>query len=169
MHLMDHVWIGITYVLSCLTPSLFKGIGDVEQTPFLTSSGSGLLHHKDYPIFKPPGGLTGSEFTCEYPQMPGWAPCSTPSNRACWLRHNQTGVEYNIATNYEAFNQTPIGITRTYYLNVTDESINADGLPFIEGKIFNKTYPGPWIEACWGDVCFYFSSLSFFLDFLKTY
>jgi hypothetical protein len=152
MHLIDRVWIGITYVLSCLTLSPFKGIGDVEQAPFLTSSGSGLSHHHDGPVFRPPGRLPGSEFTCEYPQMAGWEPCSTPSNRACWLRNTQTGAEYNISTDYEDILETPTGITRTYYLDITDDFINADGLPFPEAKTFNKTYPGPWIQACWGDI-----------------
>ena len=39
-----------------------------------------------------------------------------------------------------------------YYLNVTDENINADGVARPDGgKNFNSMYPGPWIEACWGD------------------
>ncbi|OXV07315.1 hypothetical protein Egran_04920 [Elaphomyces granulatus] len=154
MYLIDRFWISITYVLSCLTPSPFKGIGRVEQAPFLASSGSGPLHHHNGPIFKPPGGRLrgpGSEFTCEYPQMVGWSFCSTPENRACWLRNDETGAEYNITTDYEDINQTPIGITRNYVIDLTDDEINADGLAFPEGKIYNKTYPGPWIQACWGD------------------
>jgi hypothetical protein len=171
MYLIDRFWICITYVLSYLTPSPFKGIGGLEQAPFLASSGSGPLHHYNGPIFRPPGGRLGgpgSEFTCEYPQMVGWSFCSTPENRACWLRNDKTGAEYNITTDYEDINQTPIGITRNYVIDLTDEEINADGLAFPEGKIYNKTYPGPWIQACWGDVCLYFSNLSFFLNFLET-
>ncbi|KAL2674299.1 hypothetical protein Neosp_012750 [[Neocosmospora] mangrovei] len=30
-------------------------------------------------------------------------------------------------------------------------TINGDGIPNLEGKVFNQTYPGPWIQACWGD------------------
>lgn len=30
-------------------------------------------------------------------------------------------------------------------------TINGDGIPNPEGKVFNQTYPGPWIQACWGD------------------
>lgn len=26
-----------------------------------------------------------------------------------------------------------------------------DGVNNTEGKVFNATYPGPWIQACWGD------------------
>lgn len=35
---------------------------------------------------------------------------------------------------------------------MTDQWINADGYNKTEGKVFNNTYPGPWIEACWGDI-----------------
>ncbi|KAI9770556.1 MAG: hypothetical protein M1840_003146 [Geoglossum simile] len=105
------------------------------------------------PIFKPPGGRLrgpGSSFTCNYSAMVGFSSCSTPTNRACWLR-NQAGFEYNINTDYEDTSKTPIGIHRTYYLNLADGWINADGMNFTEAKIFNKTYPGPYIQACWGD------------------
>lgn len=29
--------------------------------------------------------------------------------------------------------------------------INGDGVINPGGKVFNRTYPGPWIKACWGD------------------
>lgn len=57
-----------------------------------------------------------------------------------------------------------------YYLEASDKEINADGVLNKGGKVFNNTYPGPWIrefpyidcpsfwmadlvpsEACWGD------------------
>lgn len=104
----------------------------------------------DHPHFRPPAGDPEDHtFVCDYPQMEGWSDCSTPDNRGCWLRH-ENGTEYNISTNYEV--KFPTGITRSYTLNVTDMTIHADGIPFKEGKVFNATYPGPWIEACWGDV-----------------
>jgi len=31
-------------------------------------------------------------------------------------------------------------------------NISADGVVNPYGKVFNKTYPGPWIQACWGDM-----------------
>ncbi|KAG6356518.1 hypothetical protein INS49_015906 [Diaporthe citri] len=80
--------------------------------------------------------------------MRGWRPCSTPSNRECWLRHPD-GREFNIMTDYE--HEAPIGVHRNYTLLVNDGWINADGRNFTEAKIFNNTYPGPWIQACWGD------------------
>jgi len=51
----------------------------------------------------------------------------------------------------------PIGVTRTYTLVATSSPIVADGLNFPEGKVFDggtgngPQYPGPWIQACWGD------------------
>src|ERR1700733_2349497 len=95
----------------------------------------------------------------------GWSNCSTPFNRGCLLRNDETGEEFNIGTDYEDTNQTPIGIHRTYYLNVTDGWYNADGLNFTQAKLFNGTYPGPWIQACWGDVRIYFSNTMYFFAF----
>lgn len=80
--------------------------------------------------------------------MPGWYECSTPENRECWLRHPD-GREYNIHTDYE--NDAPIGVDRNYTLVVNDGWVNADGLNFTVAKLFNNTFPGPWIQACWGD------------------
>jgi FtsP/CotA-like multicopper oxidase with cupredoxin domain len=30
--------------------------------------------------------------------------------------------------------------------------INGDGVINPDGKVFNQSYPGPWIQACWGDL-----------------
>ena len=39
-----------------------------------------------------------------------------------------------------------------YTLTVDEHPINADGFKRrAGGKAFNNQYPGPWIEACWGD------------------
>lgn len=161
---IDSFWTCITYVLSFLTLSPFDGPGGKSQSPLLPSSDALHRPHRKGPIFKPPGGrLTGpgSDFTCDYTNMPGYSSCSTPENRACWLKNTETGDEYNISTNYEDTNRTPTGIHRTYYLNITDSWLNADGLNFTEAKIFNLTYPGPWIQACWGDVRIHFSNTIF--------
>jgi hypothetical protein len=160
MHLIDSFWTSITYVVSFLTLSNVKGPGGEEQAPLLTSSDDALHQGNPRgPVFRPPGGrLTGpgSDFTCDYSKMVGWSHCSTPYDRRCWLRNDKTGIEYNIHTDYEDTNQTPNGTIRKYVLNITDDWINADGLNFTEGKIFNGMYPGPWIQACWGDVRIHF-------------
>ncbi|KAH7026696.1 multicopper oxidase-domain-containing protein, partial [Microdochium trichocladiopsis] len=101
-----------------------------------------------HPKFRPPGGHPGAKFTCDYRNMKDWYPCSTPMNRGCWLRH-PNGSEFNIHTDYE--NQAPIGIDRYYTLDVHDSWLNPDGLNSTQSKLFNNTYPGPWIQACWGD------------------
>lgn len=106
------------------------------------------------PVFKPPTGRLkgpGSDFQCDYTSMPGFRLCSNSTNRGCWLT-NDNDTQYNITTNYEDTNQTPIGIHRHYTLNITDSWVNADGMNFTYAKLFNNSYPGPWIQACWGDV-----------------
>ena len=32
-------------------------------------------------------------------------------------------------------------------MNITDDTVNADGLNFTDAKVFNGTYPSPWIQA----------------------
>ena len=100
------------------------------------------------PKFSPPGGIA-DDFKCEYPQMVGWEMCSTPSDRKCWLRRTSDNAQYDVFTNYE--NEMPIGVTRYYELELVDGSWDADGMDFVFAKLFNNTYPGPWIQACWGD------------------
>jgi hypothetical protein len=153
---MVHVegfWSCLNYVLSFLTLSPFAEPGHRWQSPLLGDSG-GSHHDRPYrgPKFKPPGGRLegpGADFVCEYPNMPGYEPCVL-TNRSCWLRNPKTGDVFDIDTDYE--NRTPNGTVREYWLNLTDTSVNADGQYFTDGKLFNSTYPGPWIQACWGDV-----------------
>lgn len=108
------------------------------------------------PNFKPPSGrLTweGSDFECEYPEMRGYRPCSSANDRTCWLYNNDTGHRYDIESNYEDPNitQTPIGKLREYTFVVEDGTWNADGFMAKDVKLVNGTYPGPWLQACWGD------------------
>ena len=166
MHLGERFWAFVTYVANIFTLNTFEGPGIDHQSPLqsVTDSQSSLDLATDLtatplakgPTFAPPGRDTrsdgeGAGFQCDYTAMVGFTNCSTPDNRGCWLR-NSSGFEYNVDTNYEDTNLTPVGIHRTYYLNLTDSWVNADGLNFTAAKLFNNTYPGPWIEACWGDV-----------------
>ena len=103
------LWEYITYVASFFTLSPIR-LDSGDQVPFVPSIAP--VHHElsEGPIFKPPIGMpTGpaSEFRCKYPSMKGWSSCSTPNDRGCWLRHDQTGAEYNIHTDYEDIAQTP--------------------------------------------------------------
>lgn len=117
-------------------------------------------HDRPGPIFRPPGrdlGDDGSNFKCDYSAMTGWKECSDSSDRGCWLQNPHSGASFDINTNYEA--DTPIGITREYSITVGPQTINLDGMDFPAGKVFRDsskppgegTYPGPWIQACWGD------------------
>ena len=150
MQLIERFVTAITYVVSILTFSSVNSPGLQHQNPLVPSHG-GRYNAPRGPIFRPPGGYRDSDFQCDYSNMPGFTSCSTAENRSCWLRNSKTGSEYNINTNYEDTNLTPVGVHRTYYLNITDTAVNADGLNFPYGKLFNSTYPGPWIQACWGD------------------
>jgi hypothetical protein len=107
------------------------------------------------PKFRPPGVPDESNFTCTYPEMKGWEFCSTPWDRKCWLKETATGKRFDINTNYE--DEMPIGVTRYYNISLEDSSWDADGLMFSSAKLFRREdrngtqYPGPWIQACWGD------------------
>lgn len=167
MHFGERFWTSITYVVNFITLTPFENGGANNQAPLLPVSDVSVVQTTPVPtpavamlepgpIFDPPGrdrrsDGEGAGFQCDYSAMAGFKQCSSRDNRGCWLK-NSTGFEYNISTNYEDTNLTPIGIHRTYYLNVTDGWVNADGINFTEAKLFNNTYPGPWIEACWGDV-----------------
>ncbi|KAK0508592.1 hypothetical protein JMJ35_008868 [Cladonia borealis] len=45
----------------------------------------------------------------------------------------------------------PKGTLRQYELNVTNMTLAPDGFKNTQSKVFNSSYPGPWIQACWGD------------------
>ena len=154
MRVIENFWATVTYAFGYVSFSSFGANEATKQLPLFPGEG---VHHGAVrgPIFKPPGGRLkgpGSDFLCDYSNMLGWTSCSTPENRQCWLRNKATGQEFNLSTNYEDI--TPTGIVRHYELDIADDWINADGLNFTEGKVFNGQYPGPWIQACWGDVMF---------------
>jgi hypothetical protein len=101
------------------------------------------------PIYTPPGS-NDKTFKCDYltNMGPDWVDCREIPG--CWLRNKKTGYTYDVSIDYE--DVRPIGITRNYTLIVTDgHTMNQDGINFTEGKLFNNTFPGPLLEACWGD------------------
>lgn len=105
-------------------------------------------YSKHYPIFEPPNVPESDTFVCEYPSLRGWKSCSTHNDRGCWLK-GPDGQNFTIHTDYEKHH--PEGILRKYYLEVANHTISPDGVPFNQAKLFNASYPGPWIQACWGD------------------
>ncbi|OQV10674.1 hypothetical protein CLAIMM_14640 isoform 2 [Cladophialophora immunda] len=99
--------------------------------------------------FLPPSAPRASNFTCEYPDLDGYTFCSTYGDRSCWLKHPDPQKQvYDINTDYE--NVFPKGKTRQYYIEVNEKTIRPDGVDR-KAMVVNDTYPGPWIEACWGD------------------
>ncbi|KAK8012590.1 hypothetical protein PG991_009965 [Apiospora marii] len=97
-------------------------------------------------------------FECHYPELEakGWEQCNTETSRDCWIRDPTASApsftQYDVRTNYETLKNTPKGITREYWLDVTENSdLKPDGVEKTLGKYLNGTYPGPLIEACWGD------------------
>ncbi|EGD99751.1 multicopper oxidase [Trichophyton tonsurans CBS 112818] len=128
-------------------------IGSALAWPEPHGAPSRNVPRDDFPLFNPlpSTDLNTRLIRCEYPSMKGW----TYSNKknGDWLKYvgSKPGdiTEYNIDTDNDKY--VPQGITRKYHLEVTDESVNMDGTMFDQAKVFNKQYPGPWIQACWGD------------------
>ena len=151
MKIVERFWAVATSILNILTLSPFRhqAGNQIQQIPLFHED----LQNDRGPIFKPPGRLRGddSNFTCDYTAMKGWTDCSTPEDRTCWLQSRIKPLKFGILTNYEI--EAPIGITRRYTLNVSyaEKPLNVDGEDFIGGMVFNGDYPGPWIQACWGD------------------
>ncbi|KAK3325003.1 multicopper oxidase-domain-containing protein [Apodospora peruviana] len=155
MELWGRVWVAVTRVLGITTLSAF----DVsDQSPMGLAEPVVVEHLQPLvlppgPIFRPPGHRQddgdGSGFQCNYSAMTGWRKCSTPEDRLCWLANDATGERFDISTDYET--KAPTGIKREYWLEVTKTDITADGYAFKGATVFNGSYPGPWIQACWGD------------------
>ncbi|KAI0134366.1 multicopper like protein [Xylariales sp. AK1849] len=95
-----------------------------------------------------------SSIVCQYAD--GWQSCNTPETRDCWIRKDskrsqqQWVSQFDILTDYEE--TYPPGVTREYWLEIGDNpQLMPDGHLKTDGQYFNGTYPGPLIEACWGD------------------
>ena len=100
--------------------------------------------------FTPQGA--SPDFQCKYPSLTGWNYCGNASDRRCWLDDPSRAEkihQYNITTDYEAY--SPPGVTREYWLNVSVSPISPDGYVKPLGQVFNNSYPGPILQACWGD------------------
>ena len=101
--------------------------------------------------------LPNSQITCDYSAMKGYkfVGGSQTGPVGSWLEPpDDKHRAYNIYTDYEK--HTPQGTTRTYYLDLINgtavkHEINADGVLMEDSKLFNLSYPGPWLQACWGD------------------
>ena len=108
------------------------------------------------PLYEPPYPPTDKPdpsvaIKCDYSAMikEGWEICNGPNDRGCWLKNAKSKDQFNITTDYER--KVPKGITRKYVLDVSEMALAPDGVAFLNAKVFNGSYPGPWIQACWGD------------------
>ncbi|KAL8929073.1 MAG: hypothetical protein Q9172_000616 [Xanthocarpia lactea] len=148
MKFLRDCWVALLELFNAVTlaPSF-----DHPDSQHILDGGYGTSNDNGGPVFAPPSHAQNPDkvLTCDYsPMGRHWRPCSTPHSRACWLA-GPGGQEFNILTDYET--KAPTGITRKYTLTADEMNINADGVPMPYGKVFNKQYPGPWIQACWGD------------------
>ena len=67
---------------------------------------------------------------------------NSASDRSCW-------GDYDLSTNY--YDDAPdTGVTREYWLELVNTTVAPDGVERI-GLTVNGTFPGPTIEADWGD------------------
>lgn len=108
--------------------------------PSHLASGLSIPNHDLSPRQATPG------FKCLY--EPGWEMCNEKGNRGCWVRAPD-GREFNNRTDYEK--NAPAGLERVINLNLSQMAWDADGTIKPEAKLFNKIFPGPLIEACWGE------------------
>jgi len=125
---------------------------DFKEVPLRTGGKEFSYVHKNYPVVGTPKNDQDGEkggLLCHYPDMSGWEPCYSDQNRSCWLKKGSQRIDIN--TDYEDPEKVPKGIVRKFHLEVSEQPISPDGTTMEHGKVFNRRYPGPWIEACWGD------------------
>ncbi|MCJ1470910.1 hypothetical protein MMC07_009558 [Pseudocyphellaria aurata] len=152
MKLLQDCWLALLELLdlAAFSTSGRSSLQEALQQPDHQQSLPGYSPHG--PRFTPPNRPENRDLIikCEYPSLGAeWTNCSTPEDRACWLKKS-TGEKFDIHTDYEY--DYPEGITRKYDLVVSNTTLNADGLVMPHAKLFNNKYPGPWIQACWGDI-----------------
>ena len=163
MLLPRSLWAGLVYVFDIVTfnsqdrsfqQPLFEGPKTDGLQPLPSSNGNLIASSDGLPdngrLFTPPSGSEYEQIQCNYIAMENYTFCSTPGDRSCWLKGKNGYLNYTIETDYEKY-YPPSGFTRRYYLEVGDASIAPDGVVNNGAKLFNNTYPGPWIQACWGD------------------
>lgn len=143
---LESVWTTLVYVIDILT---FSSSGNRELV-LKTSTELSASKIRTYPHFQvPKNPQSGEAFTCSYPELTDFTVCHSPTNRSCWLESKDK--TFNVDSDSEILEGTPTGIVRRYNLNVSEIELSPDGYLMEHGKVFNGSYPGPWLEACWGD------------------
>ncbi len=154
MHLPDSWLKCLVSFLDVVTLSSFSHKPSTQQS----LQAQDVVHENIYapasgPIFTPPYPPKDPPppdvaIKCDYSAMSGWELCNDADDRGCWLKGPE-GKNFSIDTNYE--HHWPTGIKRSYVLDVSEMALAPDGVCMPYGKVFNGSYPGPWIQACWGD------------------
>ncbi|PWY75666.1 hypothetical protein BO83DRAFT_463295 [Aspergillus eucalypticola CBS 122712] len=127
--------------------------GAIEY-PSSPTAAAGQADPTDVLEFQPLGA--SKNFKCQYPGLKDKYLATPNGNQSLWLQPSQQTSQdevYDIDTDYEI--KAPTGITRDIYVDVSkldsNDALAPDGVSFPEGKYINGSYPGPRIEACWGD------------------
>ncbi|KAK3379063.1 multicopper oxidase-domain-containing protein [Lasiosphaeria ovina] len=121
----------------------------VDENNIVYSERAGPPNRGETPVIPTPKNpQDGSRINCRYPKMFGWRTCFNET-KTCWLKNGTHTIDIN--TDYENIDLIPVGETKYYDFEVSEEPISPDGMTMEHGKLFNRRYPGPWIEACWGD------------------
>ncbi|KAK3687959.1 multicopper oxidase-domain-containing protein [Podospora appendiculata] len=135
---------GDDYLIQDDSSSQVYHSNDVKIIPHRTGGKEFSAIYGDTPVVgtpkNPQDGAEGG-LVCKYEDMQGWEPCYGPENRSCWLKNGELVIDIN--TDYEN--------PDLFNLEVSEQPISPDGTTMEHGKVFNRRYPGPWIEACWGD------------------
>lgn len=175
MRLPESWWASLVYVFDFATFSPQAGRDAPQQALELTPSADGVTGGPVFHPYVPPLENTDSgkedklkiippysnskenvwpegRIECDYSAMGSeWSACYK-NDHSCWLK-GPKGKGYNINSDYDDIEKypPPVGITRKYTLDVASKALAPDGVPMAHGKVFNGSYPGPWIQACWGD------------------
>ncbi|KAI1825126.1 multicopper oxidase [Xylaria intraflava] len=145
-------WLKVTleFVLKVTHLNLSRALGyDTPQKPLTPPKHQAPYRPTAPDVFTP-------SIVCEYPELEakGWELCNDEDSRDCWIRDPRASqpafTQFDIRTDYES--ATPKGIQREYWIEIFENpDVSPDGYPKVEGKYINGTYPGPLLEACWGD------------------
>ncbi|RDL37140.1 uncharacterized protein BP5553_04573 [Venustampulla echinocandica] len=148
---VDSLWTCLSYVFELLSGNTVQ-----DQLPLGQGHTSNVVSHVDNigsePLMfeAPRDPRTGEGFICEYPRMRGYRKCHE-NDKHCWIKSHDGRRKFDINSDYENPKEVPLGITRRFELDIGEMPLSPDGVTMEHGKVFNRQYPGPWIQACWGD------------------
>ncbi|PYI08407.1 hypothetical protein BO78DRAFT_310700 [Aspergillus sclerotiicarbonarius CBS 121057] len=97
----------------------------------------------------------GASITCNYTGLSKYyTGPDTHGNWSVWFESKDESQNKSITIDTDYEHYIPPGIDRHVYVDVGMNETHPkipDGRNYTQGKYFNNSYPGPYIEACWGD------------------